>query len=159
MSPGLADLLREGAATVHFGLRPLATEFCPANPRAIHCSAHGRLSRCRDTAACITDLWLCQLGARGLCSTLQFCAGALLRLKPRAVVASHKRPERAHRRTIIEETWQYIRDFDRLTESTKHAPDLYDRMLELYPNRVNLGWALWSSAPAVKSSNVPTEAV
>ena len=31
-------------------------------------------------------------------------------------------------------------------------PDaLYDKMLGLYPNRVNPGWALWSSARAVKS--------
>jgi hypothetical protein len=31
---------------------------------------------------------------------------------------------------------QYIRDFIRLDESTKTARELYDRMLELYPNRV-----------------------
>ena len=30
------------------------------------------------------------------------------------------------------------------------AQELYDRMLELYPNRVNPGWALWSSVRAVK---------
>src|SRR5215475_2523855 len=35
---------------------PLATEFCPANPRAIHCSAYGRLTACHDTAARITEL-------------------------------------------------------------------------------------------------------
>jgi hypothetical protein len=29
--------------------------------------------------------------------------------------------------------------------------ELYDKMLELYPNRVNPGWALWSSVRAVKS--------
>ena len=28
---------------------------------------------------------------------------------------------------------------------------LKSQMLELYPNRVNPGWALWSSARAVKS--------
>jgi glyoxylase-like metal-dependent hydrolase (beta-lactamase superfamily II) len=71
-------------------------------------------------------------------------------LKPRAVVASHKRPESADDPTIIEETRQYIRDFDRLAEATTVAQELYDRMLELHPNRVNPGWALWSSARAVK---------
>lgn len=71
-------------------------------------------------------------------------------LHPRAVVASHKRPENGDHPGIIEETRQYIRDFDRLAESTKTAQELYDRMLELYPNRVNPGWALWSSARAVK---------
>jgi len=71
-------------------------------------------------------------------------------LNPRAVVASHKRPENADDPRIIEQTRQYIRDFDRLAETTKTAQDLYDRMLELHPNRVNPGWALWSSARAVK---------
>src|SRR6478736_5740053 len=72
-------------------------------------------------------------------------------LNPRAVVASHKRPENDDNPRIIEETKQYIRDFDRLVETTTTAQELYDRMLELYPSRVNPGWALWSSASAVKS--------
>jgi len=72
-------------------------------------------------------------------------------LNPRAVVASHKRLENDDNPKIIEETRQYIRDFDRLVETTKTAQELYDKMLELYPNRVNPGWALWSSARAVKS--------
>ena len=71
-------------------------------------------------------------------------------LKPRAVVASHKRPDNEDNHRIIEETRQYIRDFDRLVETTTTAQELYDKMLELYPNRVNPGWALWSSARAVK---------
>jgi glyoxylase-like metal-dependent hydrolase (beta-lactamase superfamily II) len=71
-------------------------------------------------------------------------------LNPRAVIASHKRPGRADSPQIIEETRQYIRDFDRLAETTTTAQELYDKMLKLYPNRVNPGWALWSSARAVK---------
>jgi glyoxylase-like metal-dependent hydrolase (beta-lactamase superfamily II) len=71
-------------------------------------------------------------------------------LNPRAVIASHKRPGRADSPQIIEETRQYIRDFDQLAETTTTAQELYDKMLELYPNRVNPGWALWSSARAVK---------
>jgi glyoxylase-like metal-dependent hydrolase (beta-lactamase superfamily II) len=71
-------------------------------------------------------------------------------LKPRAVIASHKRPENEDDPRIIEETRQYIRDFDRLVETTKTAKELYDRMLEIYPNRVNPGWALWGSASALK---------
>ena len=72
-------------------------------------------------------------------------------LNPRAVVASHKRPENADNPRIIEETRQYIRDFDRLAETTTTAQELYDKMLKLYPNRVNPGWALWSSVRALKS--------
>ena len=71
-------------------------------------------------------------------------------LKPRAVIASHKRPENDDSPRIIEETRKYIRDFDRLAETTKTAKELYDRMLALYPHRINPGWALWSSARAVK---------
>jgi glyoxylase-like metal-dependent hydrolase (beta-lactamase superfamily II) len=72
-------------------------------------------------------------------------------LHPRAVIASHKRPERDDDPRILEETRQYIRDFDRLAETSGSALELYDQMLALYPNRVNPGWALWSSARAVKS--------
>ena len=71
-------------------------------------------------------------------------------LNPQAVIASHKRPGSDDNPRIIEETRQYIRDFDRLVETTTTAQELYDKMLELYPNRVNPGWALWSSARAVK---------
>jgi glyoxylase-like metal-dependent hydrolase (beta-lactamase superfamily II) len=71
-------------------------------------------------------------------------------LNPRAVVASHKRPASDDNPRIIEETRQYIRDFNRLADTTKTAQELYDKMLELYPNRVNPGWALWSSACAAK---------
>ena len=50
---------------------------------------------------------------------------------------------------ILEETRQYIRDFNRIAESAKTALDLYTRMLALYPDRVNPG-ALWASARALK---------
>ena len=72
-------------------------------------------------------------------------------LKPRAVVASHKRPENEDAPKIIEETRQYIRDFDRLVKSTTTAQELYDKMLALHPNRVNPGWALWGSVRTFKS--------
>jgi glyoxylase-like metal-dependent hydrolase (beta-lactamase superfamily II) len=71
-------------------------------------------------------------------------------LNPRAVIASHKRPGNDDNPRIIEETRQYIRDFDRIAEMTATVQELYDKMLELYPNRVNPGWALWSSARAAK---------
>ncbi len=71
-------------------------------------------------------------------------------LHPRAVVATHKRPENDDSPKIIDETRRYIRDFDRLAATTKSAQELYDEMLALYPNRVNPGWALWSSARAAK---------
>jgi glyoxylase-like metal-dependent hydrolase (beta-lactamase superfamily II) len=69
-------------------------------------------------------------------------------LNPRAVVAGHKRAENTDSPKIIEETRQYIRDFDRIVGTTRTARELYDEMLKLYRDRVNPG-ALWSSARAV----------
>jgi glyoxylase-like metal-dependent hydrolase (beta-lactamase superfamily II) len=70
-------------------------------------------------------------------------------LTPKNVVAGHKRPGAADTPNTVAETRQYIRDFDRIASETQSAQDLYDRMLALYPNRVNPG-ALWSSARGVK---------
>ncbi len=46
---------------------------------------------------------------------------------------------------IIEETRQYIRDFDRIVERTETARELYDQMLAIYPERVNPGMLWWSA--------------
>ena len=54
-------------------------------------------------------------------------------LNPRAVIAGHKRPGNDDSPKIIEETRQYIRDFDRLAEKARTAQELYDKMLELLP--------------------------
>jgi glyoxylase-like metal-dependent hydrolase (beta-lactamase superfamily II) len=70
-------------------------------------------------------------------------------LNPRAVIAGHKRPGNDDSPKIIEETRQYIRDFDRLAGTTKTARELYDKMLELYPERVN-PLPLWLSARTAK---------
>ena len=70
-------------------------------------------------------------------------------LKPRTVIAGHKKPEKSDSPRILEETRQYTRDFDRLAEMTTTARELYDKMLQLYPNRANPG-SLWGSARAAK---------
>jgi glyoxylase-like metal-dependent hydrolase (beta-lactamase superfamily II) len=70
-------------------------------------------------------------------------------LRPRAVIAGHKKPGTDDNPRIIEETRQYIRDFDRLAQTATTARELYDQMLALYPNRANPG-ALWGSARAAK---------
>jgi glyoxylase-like metal-dependent hydrolase (beta-lactamase superfamily II) len=72
-------------------------------------------------------------------------------LNPRAVIAGHKNPEKDDSRRIIEETRRYIRDFDCLTTTSATARELYDKMLELYPDRANPG-SLWGSARAAKDS-------
>jgi hypothetical protein len=50
---------------------------------------------------------------------------------------------------IIEETRQYIRDFDHLVETTGTARELYDEMLKRHPLRMNVN-ALWTSALAAE---------
>jgi glyoxylase-like metal-dependent hydrolase (beta-lactamase superfamily II) len=71
-------------------------------------------------------------------------------LKPSAVVAGHKIPGNDDSPRNVEETRRYIGDFIRLNDVTKTARELYDRMLELYPDRANPG-SLWSSAAAAKA--------
>jgi glyoxylase-like metal-dependent hydrolase (beta-lactamase superfamily II) len=71
-------------------------------------------------------------------------------LKPLAVVAGHKIPGNDDGPKNVEETRAYIRDFIRLNDATKTARELYDRMLELYPDRANPG-SLWSAAAAAKA--------
>jgi glyoxylase-like metal-dependent hydrolase (beta-lactamase superfamily II) len=70
-------------------------------------------------------------------------------LKPRAVIAGHKRVGNVDSPKILGETRRYIRDFERLLMQTTTARELYDQMLKLYPNWGNPG-ALWTSACAVK---------
>jgi glyoxylase-like metal-dependent hydrolase (beta-lactamase superfamily II) len=75
---------------------------------------------------------------------------AIESLKPRTVIAGHKKPEKNDSPRIIEETRQYIRDFDRLARVTTTARELYDEMLRLYPYRANPG-SLWGSVRSAKS--------
>jgi len=70
-------------------------------------------------------------------------------LNPRAVIAGHKVPENDDDPRIIAETRQYLRDFNRLTTATTTARELYDAMLEIYPDRVNPG-SLWGAANTAK---------
>jgi len=70
-------------------------------------------------------------------------------LKPHAVIAGHKRPGTDNDARIIEQTRQYIRDFDKIAGTTTTALELYNNMIKIYPNLVNPG-ALWRSAHAVK---------
>ncbi|HXN97097.1 MAG TPA: MBL fold metallo-hydrolase [Candidatus Acidoferrales bacterium] len=71
-------------------------------------------------------------------------------LKPRAVIAGHKRVGNEDSPRIIGETRKYIRDFGRLAMQTTTARELYDEMLRLYPDWINRG-ALWSSVRAMRT--------
>ncbi len=70
-------------------------------------------------------------------------------LKPKVVIAGHKRDTNGDGPNVIEESRQYIRDFDALVDKTSTTLELYNAMLKLYPERINRG-ALWGSARALK---------
>jgi glyoxylase-like metal-dependent hydrolase (beta-lactamase superfamily II) len=71
-------------------------------------------------------------------------------LKPRAVIAGHKRFGNDDSPKILGETRKYIRDFEHLAMQTTTAQELYDQMLKLYPDWGNRG-ALWSSVRAIRT--------
>src|ERR1700738_1413494 len=71
-------------------------------------------------------------------------------LKPRAVIAGHKRVGNDDSPGILGETRKYIHDFERLAMQTTTARELYDEMLTLYPDWGNRG-ALWSSVRAIRT--------
>ena len=72
-------------------------------------------------------------------------------LNPKAVIAGHKVPENDDDPRIIAETRRYLRDFNRLNAATITARELYDAMLEIYPDRVNPG-SLWGAVNAAKKA-------
>ncbi|MBN3823777.1 MBL fold metallo-hydrolase [Burkholderia sp. Ac-20384] len=72
-------------------------------------------------------------------------------LNPKAVVAGHGPLDADSSPSHIEATRQYIRDFERVNSETTTALELYDRMLELYPNRINPG-SLWGASHAAKKT-------
>jgi glyoxylase-like metal-dependent hydrolase (beta-lactamase superfamily II) len=72
-------------------------------------------------------------------------------LNPRAVVVGHGPLDPDNSPRHIQETSRYIQDFIRLNGETATAQELYDRMLALYPDRINPG-SLWGSAHAAKAA-------
>jgi hypothetical protein len=80
---------------------------------------------------------------------VDLCARHNRDAQTRAVIAGHKKAEKDDS-PRIEETRQYIRDFERLAEITTTARELYDRRVEFCPDRANPG-SLWGSTRAVKS--------
>jgi glyoxylase-like metal-dependent hydrolase (beta-lactamase superfamily II) len=70
-------------------------------------------------------------------------------LDARSIVAGHKIPDHDDDPRAIDETRQYLRDFIRLDGQTDAARDLFDAMIELYPERANPG-SLWGGANAAK---------
>ncbi len=71
-------------------------------------------------------------------------------LTPMIVIVGHGPLDPDNSPTHIHATRRYIEDFDRIDRETKTARELYDRMIAIYPNRINPG-SLWGSAHAAKN--------
>jgi glyoxylase-like metal-dependent hydrolase (beta-lactamase superfamily II) len=71
-------------------------------------------------------------------------------LKPKIVVASHKRPDARDDdpATILSNTKTYIRDFDRSLSQSHSAQELVDRMMALHGDLGN-PYTLWTAAQGV----------
>jgi glyoxylase-like metal-dependent hydrolase (beta-lactamase superfamily II) len=71
------------------------------------------------------------------------------RLNPEAVITGHGVLDPDSSPRHIDETRQYLNDFNAIAASTATAGALYEQMLALHPNRVNPG-SLWGAARAAK---------
>jgi glyoxylase-like metal-dependent hydrolase (beta-lactamase superfamily II) len=71
-------------------------------------------------------------------------------LSAKTVIAGHKIPEGVDDPGDIGRTRQYLQDFNRLDATTATARELYDAMLDLYPDRANPG-SLWTGSHRAKS--------
>lgn len=91
------------------------------------------------------------LGESSVQTRLEWIAALdkLDKLEPRAVVAGHKVPDHNDDPANIAATRQYLQDFIRLNETTDTARELFDAMIEIYPDRLNPG-SLWGGANAAK---------
>jgi len=97
-----------------------------------------------------THPYLVESDARGRLAWLA-AIDTIESLHPQAVIVGHGPLDPDNSPRHIEETRRYIRDFIRLDAETATARELYDRMLALYPDRINPG-SLWGSANAAKAA-------
>ncbi|KAK6429076.1 hypothetical protein LTR95_014775 [Oleoguttula sp. CCFEE 5521] len=81
---------------------------------------------------------------------LEWCAALdkLAALHPKVVVGGHSDPDSSTEAEVIEGTKAYFENFNRIAESSNTAEEVYARMMEIYPTRLNPG-SLWSGAKLV----------
>jgi glyoxylase-like metal-dependent hydrolase (beta-lactamase superfamily II) len=72
-------------------------------------------------------------------------------LQPKHVVGGHSDPSLPFGLKAIEDTKTYLEDFEKLSAETKTAEELYARMMDIYPDRLNPG-SLWAGAILVHQS-------
>ena len=71
-------------------------------------------------------------------------------LQPRAVVAGHKNKDLPDDPTILDQTRDYLLNAQRLLAENPSPREYFDRIIALYPDRLNVG-PVWYSAVALLS--------
>ncbi|WAO93377.1 Lactamase-B domain-containing protein [Fusarium falciforme] len=66
-------------------------------------------------------------------------------LQPKHVVGGHSDPKRRYGPEAVQDTKTYLENFEKLSGETKTAEELYARIMEIYPERLNPG-SLWAGA-------------
>jgi glyoxylase-like metal-dependent hydrolase (beta-lactamase superfamily II) len=93
-------------------------------------------------------LYLVESGAGGIDAWLA-ALDVIEALRPTAVVAGHRSADSCDDPRYIDETRRYLRAFEAAVKGTATALDLYNAVVEEYPDRLNRG-VLWNSTKAVK---------
>jgi len=120
-----------------------------ANTTALHVPSIG-LVVSGDGVYNNTHLYLAECDEKGRAEWLH-ALDIIEALHPQAVVAGHGVLDPDSSPRHIAETRRYIVEFNDAVKSTSTQMELYEKMLSLYPNRVNPG-SLWAAAKAAKSS-------
>lgn len=93
-------------------------------------------------------LYLAEAGRDGLDGWFD-ALDTVAALRPKAVVAGHKRPDADDGPGDVDATRDYLRDWAEAVRRSTDARTLYDTMIERYPDRINRA-VVWHSAEAAK---------
>ena len=93
-------------------------------------------------------LYLAEAGHGGISGWLA-ALDTITSLQPSAVIAGHKRDGAEDSPDNIDKTRRYLQDFDAGAQRADNAQDLYEAMIERYPDRINRA-VVWNSAHAIK---------
>jgi glyoxylase-like metal-dependent hydrolase (beta-lactamase superfamily II) len=93
-------------------------------------------------------LYLAEAGHGGIQQWLA-ALDTISSLQPSTVIAGHKRDGADDSPDNIDRTRRYLQDFEAAAQRASNAQDLYEAMIERYPDRVNRA-VVWHSAHALK---------
>jgi glyoxylase-like metal-dependent hydrolase (beta-lactamase superfamily II) len=93
-------------------------------------------------------LYLAEAGHGGILGWLA-ALDIISALQPSAVIAGHKPDGAQDSPGNIEKTRRYLQDYDAAAQRADNALDLYEAMIDRYPDRINRA-VVWHSAHAIK---------